>query len=428
MTHRRPRPTAGGRRGAVMPLVCVLLTVVLGCAALAVDLGRLHYTAAEVQAAADAAALAAASATQGDPDHDSQNGPVRAQDLASRNRTANGPGSVAAADVVPMLYDANTRTATATVWTGSANAVQVTARARPSYAFAGVFRLAPPSVPRAATAWVANVNGAACVRPFALPYTRIYEDSYTKNRQYSSKTQYAPDLTQQQVAELASQARGLPVSRTYVLLPPWQDEPDWDAKGKPNSGSWHTVNYAGNGYSGFTTYLGAPVGSSACQPATTQVGDYLRPFSWNINDTTVIIDAAKPGFVQLCNRAGTAPDARCRDARGNVGVETRVAFADSIPNPSGPFTQKVRLLSQVRVMCYFHNRNDVCAATPIATASGATATWQMPSAYAGGPPVDRGYPTGTVVVLLEGPVSVDVTPDVEFGNTISYTQRLLLVK
>jgi len=414
----------------VIPLVCVLLTVLLGCAALAVDLGRLHYTAAEAQAAADAAALAAASAAQSAPANAAAEAPALAQNLARRNRAANAPGRVANADVLPVAYDPATRaTSTATAAWGEANGTQVTARAQPAYAFAGIFDLAPPTVSRAATAWIANVNGAACVRPFALPYTRIYEDAYTKDLRYSAKNTYAPDLTQADVALLASASMRLPVLRTFVLLPPSEDETHWDAQGKPNSGAWHTVDFKGHGYAGFTNYLSAPVGDPRCRAAFTQVGEYLRPFSWTKEEfEETVLANARPGVIDLCNRVGNLLDARCRDARGNVGVGARMPFADSIPNKTGPFSQKVRMVSQVRIMCYFMFADDVCAATPIPTASGGTTTWQMPSAHPGGPPVDKGYPVGTLVVMLEGPVSIDITPDVVFGNTVGYTQRLLLVK
>lgn len=417
------------RRGAVMPLVCVLLTVLLGCAALAVDLGRLHYTATEAQGAADAAALAAAAATQIDPANAASNAPAFAQSVAARNRAADTPGRVADADVVGVAYDPVTRTATNGTW-ARANGVQVTARAQPAYAFAGIFDLAPPIVSRAAPAWVANVDGAACMRPFALPYTRIYEDGYLGGRrEYSSKSSYAPDLTQANVTAFAP-TEGVPASqRTFVLIPPSEDEADWDTKGKPNSGSWHTVDFRGHGYSGFTTYISAPTGSAECRAAFTQVGEYLRPFSWRREDFKAkVLHAAKPGIVELCNRVGNLLDARCRDADGNVGVKARMPFADSIPNKTGPFSQKVRMVSQVRIMCYFMDADDVCAATPIRAAGGGTTAWQMPSDPSGGPPVDKGYPEGTIVVLLDGPVSIDITPDVVFGNTIGFTQRLLLVR
>ena len=142
----------------------------------------------------------------------------------------------------------------------------------------------------------------------------------------------------------------------------------------------------------------------------------------------MLLNAARPGFVQLCNRSGTAPDATCRNADASVGVKTRVPLSDSIPNPNGPFSQRVRMVTQVRVVCYFQSTSDICPAPQVADGYGATATWRMPPAYAGGPPVSNGYPAGTVVLLLDGPLSVDLTPDVVLGNTLSLSQRLVLVK
>lgn len=53
---------AGQRKGAVIVMVAVLLMVLLGCAALAVDIGYLYVARAELQRTADAAAMAGAQA------------------------------------------------------------------------------------------------------------------------------------------------------------------------------------------------------------------------------------------------------------------------------------------------------------------------------------------------------------------------------
>ena len=53
---------AGQRKGAVIVMVAILLAVLLGCAALAVDIGHLYVARAELQRTADAAALAGAQA------------------------------------------------------------------------------------------------------------------------------------------------------------------------------------------------------------------------------------------------------------------------------------------------------------------------------------------------------------------------------
>ncbi|NIA06030.1 MAG: hypothetical protein GWP14_00065 [Actinobacteria bacterium] len=55
-------PQRGARKGAVIVMVAILLVALLGCAALAVDVGYLYVARAELQRSADAAALAGAQA------------------------------------------------------------------------------------------------------------------------------------------------------------------------------------------------------------------------------------------------------------------------------------------------------------------------------------------------------------------------------
>ncbi len=48
---------AGNQRGAILPLMAIMVVVLLGSAAMAVDLGWLYWNSIEIQHAADAAAL-----------------------------------------------------------------------------------------------------------------------------------------------------------------------------------------------------------------------------------------------------------------------------------------------------------------------------------------------------------------------------------
>ncbi len=421
-------------RGAVLPFVCILLTVLIGSAALAVDMGRLYLIAAEVQSEADAAALAAASASQLTPNNDSQNGPARAQQYAARNRAAGQAGNVATGDVVPLLYDPATRTSTVSSYYGTVNAVQVTARARPTYVFAGALHLTPPTVSRTGTAWIANVNGAACVRPVAPSFTRMYEVAKgLTTRPYSSQNTYAPDFTQQEVVAFSPAAGASAVSRTFVFLPPWSSESYWDQQGQPITGMWHTVNYGqGNSdWPAFTQSMGASAGSASCARSTAQVGSYLTPYTWQHGDSANLTkNFITPGFVQLCNQLGNNGlyDATCRNPDGTVGVVARLPFPDSIPDKHATFTQNVRMVTQVRIMCYFQSAQATCPAAQIKNGAGQTIPWQMPSNQPGGPPVSSGYTPSTVVVMLEGPMFVDLGSDVVLGNTVSLSQRLVLVK
>ncbi len=60
LTDVRFYPQRGQPRGTVIVMVAIMLTVLLGCAALAVDIGYLYVARAELQRTADAAALAGA--------------------------------------------------------------------------------------------------------------------------------------------------------------------------------------------------------------------------------------------------------------------------------------------------------------------------------------------------------------------------------
>ena len=66
--HVRCERRVAARKGAVTVLVAILLVVLLGCVALAVDIGHLYVVRTELQRAADAAALAGAQALGRDLD------------------------------------------------------------------------------------------------------------------------------------------------------------------------------------------------------------------------------------------------------------------------------------------------------------------------------------------------------------------------
>ncbi len=50
-------PVSRGERGAILPLMAIMLMVLIGAAAMAVDLGWLFWQSIEIQHGADAAAL-----------------------------------------------------------------------------------------------------------------------------------------------------------------------------------------------------------------------------------------------------------------------------------------------------------------------------------------------------------------------------------
>jgi Flp pilus assembly protein TadG len=97
------------RRAAVAIIVALIFPVIFGIAALTIDIGHVLYTEAKLQAASDAAALAAASSL-----NDEDAAVALAQEYAGLNMPEGSYGTVLqAADVVFGTYDTETGTFTA---------------------------------------------------------------------------------------------------------------------------------------------------------------------------------------------------------------------------------------------------------------------------------------------------------------------------
>ncbi|GJG85657.1 hypothetical protein tb265_08380 [Gemmatimonadetes bacterium T265] len=438
----------GGRRGVTMPFVCVMLTAVIGAMALAVDLGRMYYAGAEVQTAADAAALAAAryqqyhtldglSAVQG-----------AAQQVAALNLSGGQPVQVQAQDVVPVTYSPTTRAIATSSWNSETYAFTVTAQA----AVPGVVGGVGHTVRRSATAWIANVNGGNCVRPIAINYTRFYEEGVTYDTRYSSVGAFAPDFDFWDIS--STKYASLP-GRTFIVLPPGAKKSYWMNQTPPSGAApsgytgkfyshanWEPVDYsgAGSGTAALYTFayaLGGAEGTAYCSGNQAAVGDVKQPWVARPtppnsdpaqSDSAYLIFAANQAMISLCNRRGNAPNAFCYNSDGTIGVKTRIMLTDSV-NTNGAWTHKVREVGRARIMCYFQSPNDVCATTQMSEIA-AKGTWCYFSSTVapdcGGP--YSGYPTGTIMVFLDTPGSTTLTSDLVLGTKPGLTQRVLLAK
>ena len=138
---RRPRRA---RRGAMIPLVGVLLVAMVGMLALAVDFGRLENLKADLQTTADAAALAGAVEIVNCCGHN----PLQA-DLAAAAWVAKNP-AMQAAVTVDLAQCGRVTDGTAGVqWPGAcvfgvSNAVKVTVSRQGSGLFMSAFGVTPP--------------------------------------------------------------------------------------------------------------------------------------------------------------------------------------------------------------------------------------------------------------------------------------------
>jgi Flp pilus assembly protein TadG len=113
-------------RGAILLLTVLLIVVLLGMIAFAVDLGYLMMAKTQLQAAADSAALAAAG-TMGGQSQDATNAAIL---FAKQNLVGNQPVKLASSDITYGTWDKTTKPPfTPTLNGGLSNAAKVTARA-----------------------------------------------------------------------------------------------------------------------------------------------------------------------------------------------------------------------------------------------------------------------------------------------------------
>lgn len=126
---RRP---GARRRGAVIVQVAVFSTVMLGMGALAVDVGSMYATRAELQSAVDAAALASAGQLVGDGEHDPRTLARQTADTYARlNRVLNSYNGIDTARDVEFgkaTYDAASGRFVFTPSSTAADAVRISIR------------------------------------------------------------------------------------------------------------------------------------------------------------------------------------------------------------------------------------------------------------------------------------------------------------
>jgi len=137
------------QRGAAIVLVAISMLAVVSAAAIAIDIGQLLTARTESQRAAEAGALAGASALLVDPD-DSVGAVALARDYAGRNTIRGRPAVVLDEDVEVMLDESKVRVYVQNIKT----------RGNPiSTFFARVFGVRGVDVRTKAAAWAAPANG-----------------------------------------------------------------------------------------------------------------------------------------------------------------------------------------------------------------------------------------------------------------------------
>jgi hypothetical protein len=453
-------------------LVALLTVPIITLAALAIDAGWWQVGANQLQTTADASALAAARALmlyrgQANVQATAES---YATTTADANKAFSQAVSVTGADVEPMWWNPSTRALTASNWT-DANSVRVTARATPGLVLAGTNRALAPTIGRQGVAWIANINNGTCVKPWALPYTVLYDkvQALTSFPATASTVSPRPDLDARSMPTLTAGIDAGTITesmRIVIFRPPTYD----GAGGNPdstaalgnlgyNNGMFSGYNFlspSGNNNASTTTFqantfgcsyqtvsvntvngatlpgsndipcamVNAMMGSdeNQCQPSN--VSQWTNPEStdWPSGNNRPRINQPVTCYYRpsvLNTTTGIRNwDAGCYASATatQVGSMQTVAWGDNVYNGSN--ATDFREIGRLKVVCVFRG---------ISAAFGAPANNVEGCQIPGGTLVAT-YPQGTVVGVIQGLSSPVISPTTELGNIISDQQRLILVK
>src|SRR6476659_4795122 len=250
-----PMRTKRVRRGSTLVMVGIMMVAFVAVGAIAADIGRFYVVTAEVQTAADAAAIEGARKLQLTPG--STPGATVTADVVAwvpTTQRANMTAlSVTNADVQMLFYTPGTNRNQGTLTTPAVgtrpNAVRVTLGSTPRGFFAQLLgQTGTRLLKRTSVAWVASLP-SNCVRPWAFAYVALY-------RRVSGNpgaTAPAPDLDPVQWSQFID-PHSTNASRMFTIIGQNQSGPGVPA----NDGEWTGFNFTGNaGKPGFTDGLQA---------------------------------------------------------------------------------------------------------------------------------------------------------------------------
>ena len=386
------------RRGATLVMVAFMILPLMGVLAIAVDIGKFYVVTAELQTAADAAAIRGARKLQMTPG----TSPETVVDAAvvawmpTANNADNTTLSVTASDVQMGFWTPGDTSANLILAGRRPNAVVVDVRASPKGFFSkAIGQVLGVPMKRQATAWIANL-GANCVRPWAFPYLPLYK-VVSGN---SAATDIAPDLDPSKfviyVEKDSTQHYFTFVGQNGIT-----------ATTPVNDGEWTGFNFTGNaGKPGFVDGIEGcrqyPVNTDASF-GTTLPGQASQYATWAAQ--AIEKSPANPDAVCYMK----ANDAGCYQTATSTtpGVTINSTWGNVVSTGSNSID--FRYVGEFVLTCFYRQASDVCS-----------------SPKPGSP--NTGYPKGTVVGFMQTLKSRIITPDDVVGNSPSNVQRIILVK
>lgn len=408
---RKPMVRLQSRRGATAVLVAVMIFLIGGMAAFAIDLARVYSGVNELQTGADATALAGALSLQRNPSSPGGT-PAAASTWSANNKAFGTPLAIPAQSVVGGVWDPNARSFTPSAW-AVANAVQVTAQRTTSLAFSALLgRVSPLSPQRQGTAWIANQQSLDCLKPFGMPLaymnTLLGQPLTTAAGVERLRSLTSTLAGQQQMTVVAgpdiSNPRGTPLPNT----PPTTFAALTGSSSSRKDYQDAIINLQCDGSADYS--VGNAESTIGQQPGNGE-GDIPR--------TTV--DAAQltlngnqgAGGAQTC-AVQVGNDATCYDPVTNqAGVTVTIAAV----TVTGSNSAALSMLLEFRLMCLFRGGNQNGSGSSTEFCPWLQSYTSPYTNYVQGTLV--GYPQASTAKL--GPGNT-------LGNTVSAAQKLVLVR
>ena len=168
------RMVSRARHGTTLVLVALLITVLTGLTAFAVDLSRVYALRAQLKVVTDAAALSEVT-DLGQGVTDKALADTRALQLRRSNlveQRALTDAEMQSADLESGRWDRTTQTFTPSSWS-SANAVRATARFTTPWLLARVFGVSQKHLVSSSVAALGSPRWTGCFKPWAIPYSNL---------------------------------------------------------------------------------------------------------------------------------------------------------------------------------------------------------------------------------------------------------------
>ena len=402
----------GLRRGATIVMVAVLLVVVGGMGAFAIDLARVYSGVNEMQTGADAAALAGALKLQRAPGV-SAVGSV--QTFAASNSAFGRSIALAAGDVEGGIWDPTNSSFSPGSWT-TANAVRVTARSSPALAFGGLMNRSSLSANRSGVAWIANQSARDCIKPWGIPLGEFP----AKIGGLSVTTQVGINALRTLVSTTAGQYTATMVLGPNINSPhgsPNTPDTTFMALTGANSSRKEYQNaIIGQNCEGSTDYtVGTSDQDIAIQPGQGS-GDIPRTTSNAIQLTCQGNQCG--GGALTCKVQTDVRDATCYDpasASPVAGVTVTVAVATQV----GTNSATLNGFLSFRLMCVFRGGN---GNQPGGSSSNESCPWLVSAGRTA-----NNFVEGTLVGFPLPAVAITGAGN-SLGNTVGGAQKLVLVR